>query len=137
MAQISIYDGALRALFDIAVSSMDFGSGFLDDEEVSHLRAVAVILGVDPMRGTPDNFKCKYRGHHEAEPYLDPSMFISFADELWRNAYVGPDRAPGGQQVGRGLAKIGGIRIGMWCLTCGRRWEAFEDTRLQLAPSPS
>lgn len=125
---IEVDDEVLRALFDVAVSSMNFSSGFLDDEEVGCLRQVAVILGVDPMVATPDNFRCKYRGHHEAVPYLDLSMFVSFADGLWRNAFVGPDRAPGGQPAGYGLARISGLRVGMWCPDCGRRWEAFEDT---------
>lgn len=53
----------LQIVFDTAVHSMDFGSGFLDDEEVLALREVAVILGVDPIVATPDNFKCKYLGH--------------------------------------------------------------------------
>lgn len=117
----------LRALFDVAVSSMNFGSGFLDDEEVACLREVAVILGVDPDVATPQNFRCKYRGHHEAELYLDFSMFVSFADGLWRNAYNQRD------EHGK-LAKVYGRRIGMWCPDCGRRWEAFEDTTLR--PSP-
>ena len=55
----------LRVVFDTAINSMDFGSGFLDDEEVKALRAVAVILGVDPMVATPDTFKCKYGSPHQ------------------------------------------------------------------------
>lgn len=55
---------ALQSVFDTAVHSLDFGSGFLDDEEVRHLRAIAVALGVDPMEATPRQFKCKYKGAH-------------------------------------------------------------------------
>lgn len=55
----------LERVFDTAVGSMDFGSGFLDDEEVSALRACAVLLGRNPMVGTPDKFKCKYGVPHE------------------------------------------------------------------------
>lgn len=51
----------LQKVFDTAVNSMNFGSGFLDDEEVEALRECALALGVDPMNGTPDNFKPKYR----------------------------------------------------------------------------
>ncbi len=36
MAEIE--DRLLRIVFDVAVHSMDFGSGFLDDEEVAGLR---------------------------------------------------------------------------------------------------
>lgn len=50
----------LKATFDIAVHSMDFGSGFLDNEEVEHLRKVAEILGLDPMDATPRNFRKQY-----------------------------------------------------------------------------
>ena len=57
----------IQILFDCAVNSMDFGSGFLDDEEVEGLRAVAVLLDLDPKVGTPSNFLCKYEGRHE--PY--------------------------------------------------------------------
>jgi hypothetical protein len=55
----------LQAVFDVAVGSMDFGSGFLCDEDVEHLRAAAVVLGVDPLVGTPTNFVCKYTGEHK------------------------------------------------------------------------
>lgn len=54
----------IQVVFDVAVHSTDFGSGFLDDEEVEALRGVAVLLGVDPMEATPENFKCKYTGLH-------------------------------------------------------------------------
>jgi hypothetical protein len=50
----------LRGLFDIAVESMDFGSGFLEDSDVELLREVAVLLGLDPSVGTPDAFYDKY-----------------------------------------------------------------------------
>ena len=50
----------LRAVFDIAVGSMDFGSGFLDDAEVETLRRVAGVIGVDPMEATPSMFASKY-----------------------------------------------------------------------------
>ena len=73
MTEIS--DRLLRIVFDTAVHSMNFGSGFLDDEDVAALREVAVILGVDPAEATPGNFRCQYRGHHEATVYLDHCMF--------------------------------------------------------------
>lgn len=62
---ITIEKRTLQIVFDVAVESLDFGSGFLDDEEVAGLRAVAEVLGVDPMLATPSNFKCKYTGLHE------------------------------------------------------------------------
>jgi len=63
MTDISVDKRDLQIVFDTAVHSMDFGSGFLDDEEVTALRAVAVLLGVDPLVATPDNFRCKHVGH--------------------------------------------------------------------------
>lgn len=68
----------LRAVFDIAVGSAGFGSGFLDQEEVDHLRACAVALGIDPLKGTPDNLKCQYIGGHEW--VSDTLPFSPFAD---------------------------------------------------------
>jgi hypothetical protein len=59
----------LQIVFDVAVGSMNFTSGFLDNAEVDGLRAVAVILGVDPMVATPRNFICQYAGKHF--PYGD------------------------------------------------------------------
>jgi hypothetical protein len=53
-------DSVLRILFDALVNSMDFGSGFLDSEDVEALRAVAVMIGVDPMDGTPSDFAHQY-----------------------------------------------------------------------------
>lgn len=50
----------LKVLFDALVSSMDFGSGFLDTEEVNALRNVAVLLGVDPTDATPSEFAAQY-----------------------------------------------------------------------------
>lgn len=50
----------LQLLFDSLVQSMDFGSGFLGDEEVEALRNTARLLGVDPNDATPRNFKHKY-----------------------------------------------------------------------------
>ena len=62
----------LQAMFDMAVSSMDFSSNFLDREEVRILRSVAEDLGVDPMNGTPDKFRCDPEfstGEHEWQKY--------------------------------------------------------------------
>lgn len=57
----------LKTLFDIAVGSMDFSSGFLDHAEVSILREFAEILGINPNVGTPTNFQASF-AHDFAEP---------------------------------------------------------------------
>ena len=55
----------LQMLFDIAVGSLNFGSGMLDTDEVNLLRDIAVKLGVDPMEGTPSGFAKYYRHPHK------------------------------------------------------------------------
>lgn len=50
----------LRALFDCAVGSMNFASGFWDNEETAAARAVAVLLGVDPWAATPREHGVNY-----------------------------------------------------------------------------
>ncbi len=54
----------LQAVFDLAVGSMDFASGFFEDEDTEATRAIAVLLGIDPMLGTPRNHRCKHLGTH-------------------------------------------------------------------------
>lgn len=55
----------LQVVFDIVTGSMDFGSDFLDNEEVDAMRKVAELIGVDPMLGTPSTHKCRFDGKHE------------------------------------------------------------------------
>lgn len=43
----------LKQLFDLVCNSMDFGSGFLDGEDVVLLRRIASLIGVDPLLATP------------------------------------------------------------------------------------
>ena len=61
---IPVRKGDLRAVLDIATMSMDFGSGFLDNEQVEALRKLAEIIGLDPILATPSNFVCVDRGVH-------------------------------------------------------------------------
>jgi hypothetical protein len=64
----------LQNVFDIAVGSMDFGSGMLDNEEVDQLRAIAVVLGLDPNVGTPASHKCHYGDNpHHWTPWKSPT----------------------------------------------------------------
>lgn len=39
---------AVMDAFDVAVNSLDFGSGFLSTEEALHLRELAKAIGADP-----------------------------------------------------------------------------------------
>ncbi len=69
MPAINVPKRLLQLVFDVAVQSMDFASGFLGDDEVYALRDIAVLLGVDPMVATPSNY-CKRIPHAfgEGEP---------------------------------------------------------------------
>lgn len=66
--EVLIRKGDLRAIMDVATGSMDFGSGFLDNEQVEALHVGAVILGIDKIIVTPSNFVCQYAGHHDWTP---------------------------------------------------------------------
>lgn len=57
---MNIEKEAVQRLFDMVCNSMDFGSGFLESEDVEVLRDVAVKLGVDPVVGTPYEFRRNY-----------------------------------------------------------------------------
>jgi hypothetical protein len=58
--RIPVQRDDLRTLFDLVVHSLDFGSGFLDGNDVPALRRVAELIGVDPMIATPENEAWKY-----------------------------------------------------------------------------
>ncbi len=62
---VSIRKGDLRAIMDVGTMSMDFGSGFLDNEQVEALRKGAGLLGIDPITVTPSNFTCQYKPPHQ------------------------------------------------------------------------
>src|SRR4051812_17657551 len=62
---IEVRKGDLRALLDVATTSMDFGSGFLNDEEVEIIWKISDVLGVDKKLTTPDNYRCKLAHGHE------------------------------------------------------------------------
>jgi hypothetical protein len=66
--QVTIPKLTAQILFDALVQSMDFGSGFLDTEEVEALRAMAVVLGVDPAQATPAEFTARYPHTFKAMP---------------------------------------------------------------------
>lgn len=59
----------LKGLFDLAVNSMDFGSGFWDDEDVAIGRAVAVLIGIDPINGTPRTYAERYEHTYDREEH--------------------------------------------------------------------
>lgn len=120
---VTIRRGDLRALLDVATGSMDFGSGFLDNEQVEVLRKVADMLGVEPTLVTPSNFVCQYKGSH---------------------AWSGKPYTPG-------LHAIGSFPLPTWvCLLChhtttenphhtcaedGHKWQLREIVNLTVGPT--
>lgn len=50
----------VKHLFDLVIGSMDFGSGFLDDDDVDLLREIARWIGVSPDVATPTDWRHKY-----------------------------------------------------------------------------
>lgn len=71
--KIEIDKGALQALFDLVVGSMNFGSGFYDKEEVDIIVAVARLLGVSDATAIPDDMKTTY-----------PQLWHQDCELLWR-----------------------------------------------------
>ena len=65
--QITISLGTAQRVFDALVGSMDFGSGFLDSDDVEALRALATAIGVDPNTATPGEFVSQYPHAFEGE----------------------------------------------------------------------
>ncbi len=66
----------LQVMFDVAVESLDFASGFLDNDEVLALRRVAVLLGVDPMKATPHNFNMTVATCEHVWEYADRTWHV-------------------------------------------------------------
>lgn len=85
--QITLPKVVLQAVFDIITGSMDFGSGFLDDEDQEHLVTLARAIGVDPMEGVQAQFRCKYRGRAagQAEPIHD---LCDWYTDPWRKVQL-------------------------------------------------
>jgi hypothetical protein len=46
---------ALQDVYDIAINSLDFGSGFLSTEEIGHLRELGRAIGAEPL-----HYQCSY-----------------------------------------------------------------------------
>lgn len=74
--RIEIDKELLQAIFDLAVNTMDFGSGFWDDEDVKWGRRAAEILGLDPMVGTPRSYRVRIA--HTCKPVTVERWFEPF-----------------------------------------------------------
>jgi len=87
----------LQILFDVAVNSLDFSSGFLDNEEVEALRSVAKVLGVNPMIATPTNFHEQYTHGFEATLPGLKSCYYCGKDKKHKMHEVNHDQAHQGK----------------------------------------
>lgn len=54
---VTLSKDSAQRVFDALAGSMDFGSGFLESDDVLALRELAQVIGVDPSIGTPNEFK--------------------------------------------------------------------------------
>lgn len=61
----------VKHLFDLVVGSLNFGSGFLDSDDVILLRRVAILIGVDPAVATPETFHGQYPHEFAEHPNID------------------------------------------------------------------
>lgn len=76
----------LRAIFDLAVNSLNFGSGFWDSEETNAARAIAGLIGVDPMEATPPDLRKHYAHAWKAQERVDFSSWWTEVDIRAYNA---------------------------------------------------
>ena len=74
----------LKALFDMAVNSMDFGSGMLYNEDVVILRQTALLIDVDPDKGTPSEFKASFAHDYVNEVSKTFYPEFDFRNSEWR-----------------------------------------------------
>lgn len=112
---ISVPKELLQKVFDSAVGSMNFNSGFLDDEEVEALRTIAMLLGVDPWIATPPEFKPKYRRQEAARRGLtleddDTYRARIVAERKKFGAWRDGEAVYWARQTGDRLDKEGGIQ---------------------------
>lgn len=91
MSDVTVARDVAQRVFDTAVNSMDFGSGFLSTDEVDALRAFAVLIGVDPMNATPGGFRGQYA--HEFTPetrYKRPGPPSRYPEAVWLSYWENP-----------------------------------------------
>lgn len=126
--QITIPKHSAQVLFDALCSSMDFGSGFLDTEEVEALRALAVALGVDPSEATPSEFESSYA--HAFEPMPEEIITRAYTPYVAVSTDAGYVTERQGQRP-----DFTPCKVGTWGRWCGKRdgdpiHQAADDERL-------
>jgi hypothetical protein len=76
---------ALQAVLDLAINSMDFGSGFWDHEECDAARRIAVLLGVSPWVATPDSLRGTYPHRFVVAPPGAVAPSVTYTDPTYRS----------------------------------------------------
>lgn len=89
--KIEIDKEMLRALFDLVVGGMEFGSDFFDSEQTELLRGFAILLGIDPIVATPESHKCKYLKEHVPNTILWISYPVGTFCTRCKQAMTKPD----------------------------------------------
>lgn len=115
---ITIPVDTARILFDALSTSMDFGSGFLDTEEVEALRALAVAIGVDPTKGTPEEFAAGYP--HAFDGETDRTRAAYMFNALTQQVSVSVTGAPYTVNVvdNRAMPEFVPCKAGSWGRKC-------------------
>lgn len=58
---VQVPKALIQVLFDLTTNTMDFGSGFYDDEEQEAMVFLANLLGIDPLLAIQKSHKCMWR----------------------------------------------------------------------------
>lgn len=98
----------LAVLYDAATSSMNWGSGFLDTDEVDSIRRIGRRMGYSDVPYQHD--KCVHCGHDREKHHKE---FKGFASALPRPAYCS--------------GAVDGWRITNWMHTYGRPYHEHPD----------
>lgn len=124
---ISIPKEVARIIFDLAVSADSAASGYMDTEDVTAMRHLAGLLGVDPALCTGSEFAAKFP--HKFEPGRDIDQINEFRSwvQEWRPdtgwaRNVSVQRPETDEEV---LARFGGklpeiCKVGRWHSQCGK-----------------
>ena len=70
----------VKVCFDVVVGSMDWGSGFLDYEEVHAVKTLAVSIGVEPPYYTEDGTECATCLHYRDSHARGNRLYLESSD---------------------------------------------------------
>jgi hypothetical protein len=116
---IQVRKGDLRALLDLATGSMDFGSGFWNNEDVECARTIARLLDVRMCAVTPSNFQKTYEDTHRFE-------YFSHVSQLRRLPFWEFEEREDGL-YGRRTDTLPEHAYFDWTLIKERQWKSCRD----------